>query len=352
MGLALRKSSPQLIQSGPRFEQVPNGDAAQKKDDSAKLAAHLINLNVSATDKAGKAILGLKKEDFIIEEDGIPQKIASFSTEQSPFNLVLLIDLSTGMREEIDLLRDMAANFINVISPLDSVAVVTFSSDVIVVSSLTKDREELRDSIQSMIAPVGGTAFYDALGFAVAETLRNVKGQRNAVIAITDGEDNALQSELAFQSGSASIAAGSFLTFDELQDGVKEADAIIYPIQLNPAASTPNTVIASGSPNLPAPKVQIQTNVDTRKLSTSALTDIATRQLHALADVSGGTFYHANRIEDLKVVFEKIGAELRTVYSVAYTPANSRFDGTIRRIRVRVNNPDVVIHTRPGYYGR
>jgi VWFA-related protein len=352
MGEALRKSSPQLIQSGARLGPFP-ATKATNDDGAVKLETYLVNLNVNAIDKAGKAVAGLTKNDFIVEENGVPQKISFFSPQQAPFNLVLLIDLSTSMRDEIDLIKETAAHFLNVISALDSVALVTFSTDVVVVSTLTKDHEELRESIQSMTSRVGGTAFYDALGFTLAETLRTVKGQRNAVIAITDGEDNAMQSQLALQSGRASIAAGSFLTFDELQEGVKEADALVYPIHLNPSAPPPpNTVIMNGSPNLPAPQVQIQTNVDTRKLSTSTLTDIATKQLHGLADASGGTFYHANRIEDLKGVFEKIAGDLRTVYSIAYTPANLRFDGSFRRIRVRVSNPDVVVRTRPGYYGR
>jgi VWFA-related protein len=353
MGQALRKSIPQLIQPGARLDQTPSRDAVQTEEGSVKLETSLINLNVIVTDKSGKAIDGLAKEDFIIEEDSVPQQISFFSPQQSPFNLVLLIDLSGSMRDEIDLIKDTAAQFLNVVGAIDSVAMITFSSDVIVVSSLTKDREELRDSIQSMMAPAGGTAFYDALGFTLAETLRTVKGQRNAIIAITDGEDNALQSQLALQSARASIAAGSFLTFDELEDGVKEADALIYPIHLNPSpAPPPNTVVMGGSPNLPAPRVQIQTNVDTRKLSTSTLTETAIRQLQLLADASGGAFYHADRIDNLKGVFDKIAAELRTVYSIAYTPKNSTLDGSLRRIKVRVKNPDIVIRTRPGYFGR
>jgi VWFA-related protein len=353
MGQALRKSTPQLIQPGKRVDQNLSRDVVKTEEGSVKLETSLINLNVSVTDKAGKAIAGLTKEDFIVEEDGVPQNISFFSPQQSAFNLVLLIDLSGSMREEIDLIKDTAAQFLNVISAIDSIALVTFSTDVIVVSSLTKDREELRDSIQSMMAPAGGTAFYDALGFTLAETLRTVKGQRNAIIAISDGEDNVLQSQLARQSGRASTAAGSFLTFDELEDGVKEADALIYPIHLNPSPPPPpKTVVMGGSRNLPAPTVQIQTNVDTRKLSTSTLTATAIKQLRLLAEASGGAFYHADRIDDLKGVFEKIAAELRTVYSMAYTPTNSTFDGRFRRIKVRIRTPDIVIRTRPGYFGK
>jgi len=139
------------------------------------------------------------------------------------------------------------------------------------------------------------------------------------------------------------VTGGSFLTFEELLDGATESDALIYPIHLN---ATPQ-VVSIQSNNTPPPRtqspfLQIQ----------SELTEIATKQLHSLADASGGRFYHANRIEDLKGVFEQVAAELRTVYSMAYTPTNRNYDGSFRKIRVQVNKPEVVIRTRPGYYGR
>ena len=98
--------------------------------------------------------------------------------------------------------------------------------------------------------------------------------------------------------------------------------------------------------------VQIQPSAVPRKMVTSALTEIAKGQLQSLADASGGRFYHADQIEDLKGVFEQVAAELRTVYSVANTPKNLNFDGCFRRIRVQVNRLDVAIRTRPGCYGK
>ena len=82
------------------------------------------------------------------------------------------------------------------------------------------------------------------------------------------------------------------------------------------------------------------------------MTVIARKQLQLLAEASGGRMYHADRIEDLNGVFEQVAAELRSVYSMAYSPSNLNFDGRFRRIRVQINRPDVGIRTRPGYYGR
>jgi VWFA-related protein len=345
MSKALGRSNPQLMR--PQRDQQSGVNPSQNEEGAVKLETHLVNLNVSATDKDGKSVPGLKQEDFSIYEDGVLQRISFFSPERSPFNLVLLIDLSGSMKDEIELIKETAIHFLDVISAEDSVAVVTFTTDVTVVSHLTKDRDDLRESINWMLAPAGGTSFYDALGFALVEALRKVKGQRNAVIAITDGEDNNLQSSLLqrLRPGGfrGPLLSGSFLTFEELLDGATESDALIYPIHLNP---TPPQIIIQANGN-PPPRIQSPI-LDIQ----SELTQIATKQLRSLADASGGRFYHASRIGDLMGVFEQVAAELRTVYSMAYTPTNQKYDGSFRKIRVQASSADIAVRTRPGYYGR
>ena len=347
MSRALNRSYPQLIRNRPEQPRPPSEGGPE--EGSLKLETHLVNLNVSATDKSGKAVPDLKPEDFSIYEDGVKQQISFFSSEKTPFNLVLLIDLSGSMKDEIDLIKATALHFLDVISTQDSVAVVTFTTDVTVVSHLTKDREDLKDSIEWMLAPAGGTSFYDALGYALVEEFRKVKRQRNAVIAITDGEDNSLQSSLLtrLRPWMRLPIAGSFLTFEELLDGATESEALIYPIHLNPTEPQPLVAPTSSAANSsrikPQPSVlQIQ----------SEMSELATKQLRLLADASGARFYHANRIEDLRGVFERVAAELRTVYSMAYTPTNLNYDGSFRKISVKADKPDVVVRTRPGYYGR
>jgi VWFA-related protein len=354
MSEALRRSAPQLIRRDARVDQTPPPAASPGAGEGAlKLETYLVNLNVNATDRSGKAVPGLKLEDFSVFEDGAVQQVSFFSPERSPFNLVLLIDLSGSVRDKIDLIRDTALHFLEVISPQDSVAIVTFTTDVTVISQLTKDRGDLRDSVDFMLPPAGGTSFYDALGYALVEVLRKVKGQRNAVITITDGEDNALQSQLvtavrAIGSGTiVTNTGGSFLTFDQLLEGATETDALIYPIHVDPVPTTPSN--PSGVSALPA---KVSSTSEARQAPPLTITEIAKKQLQSLADVSGGRFYHADRVEDLKGVFEQIAAELRTIYSIAYTPKNLDLNGRFRRVRVQVNRPDVGVRTRPGYYGR
>jgi VWFA-related protein len=140
---------------------------------------------------------------------------------------------------------------------------------------------------------------------------------------------------------------GSFLTFDELLEGATETDALIYPIHLD---SVPTQQSNPSSASSLSPTVSPSGNA--RQAVASGSTVVARKQLQALADVSGGRFYHADRIEDLKDVFQHVASELRTVYSMAYTPKNLDLDGKFRRVRVQVNRPEVGIRTRPGYFGR
>ena len=347
MGQALRRSHPQLIQSDLSAGGSTSPAAAKKpgEDEAIKLETHLINLNVSVTDRGGRAITGLKQGDFSVFEDNEPQKISFFVPEQSPFNLVLLLDMSGSVKSQIELIKEAALHFLDIIGPQDSVAVITFTSDVSVVSPLTRDRDLLREKIRNLRTPVGGTAFYDALAYVLADVLAGVKGQRNAVIALTDGQDSSVVPSPALPGGVTLNLGrgrgGSYLTFEQLLDGVMEADAIIYPIHIQSesgAANLPLRLLPPGAQIIVSPS--------------AVVAELGRRQLEELAQASGGKFFSAARIDELQGIYNEVAAEMRTVYTVAYTPKNETFDGKFRRVRVKVNRDDAAVRTRRGYYAR
>ena len=363
MGESVRKSD-------PRFANLNDDLTADKGtgDEAGDLTlrSELVNLNVSVTDNKGRPIPGLTKEDFSIYEDDVQQSISHFSPEQMPFNLVLLLDMSGSVASQKALIIDAALHFIDVVSPQDKVAVITFTDDVVVVSHLTQNRDSLRDSIKHQVFPIGGTAFYDALGYTLTEELRSVHGQRNAVVILSDGEDNALMSSISAQTRnekskannrflfpSPSLVHGSFLQFDDLLNGVRESDALIYPIHLD--SDNPYSVLSASigkfndKKSSGQPKAQIK-GLDEMIDLFAKVTASAKTQLQELADASGGRVYNAHRIEDLKQVYDQVAAELRAVYSLAYAPGNLSADDTLRLTNVKVNRPDSVARTRHGYY--
>jgi len=274
--------------------------------------------------------------------------------------------MSGSVAGQKGLIIEAALHFIDIVSPNDKVAVVTFTTDVAVVSHLTQDRDSLRDNINHLIFPVGGTSFYDALGYTLTEELRNVRGQRNAVVILTDGEDNALfptilaqirnnNSSLKnlFPAPLVSQGQGSFLTFDQLLDGVRESDALIYPIHIdseNPVTTTQSSAGKPGDKKQPARSNGKPNRFDAIREAFIKVIDTAKVQLQELADASGGRVYNAHRIEDLKKVYDEVAAEMRTVYSLAYSPTSTHANDKLRAIKVKVNNPDAVARTRRGYY--
>jgi VWFA-related protein len=344
MGKALRKSHPELLSSHKAEGELTGANAKESKEEALKLETYLVNLNLSVTDKASRAISGLTQNDLSIYEDNVLQDITFFSTEKAPFNLVLLIDLSGSVRQQIDLIKEAALHFLDLINPQDKVAVITFTTDVQVISPLTNDRDKLRERIRGLQLPNGGTSFYDALGYVLVEELKAVKGQRNAIITITDGQDNALlpasrppaiQKLIQQQLADAGLNVrpphlGSYLTFEQLLDGVLEADTLVYPVYL-----------------MQQPVLGASPLVMNRQFI-----EQCEWQLQGLADASGGKLFAAAKIEDLKDVYEQIAAELRTIYSVAYNPRNTNFDGGFRRIRVKVNKTNAAVRTRQGYYAK
>ncbi|HEY3138185.1 MAG TPA: VWA domain-containing protein [Blastocatellia bacterium] len=285
------------------------------------LKAALVNLNVSVTNRAGVALANLKKEDFAVAENGEQQKIEFFQPSTAPFNLVLALDLSGSIKDKLDIIKSAALRFLDVVSPQDKVAVVTFTDQIRVVSQLTSDREELKRRIKLIDRSQGGTAFYEAMWFALVDTLRGTGGQRNAIVVMTDGVDSSLDRYNPMQTR---------VSFNQLARRLEESDVLTFPIYLDTEYE----------------------EVFERGNSTSEAYAIARDQLERVAELTGGQMFKAEKASDLSGVYKQVAAAIRTVYSVGYYPINPERDGTFRRVRVLVNRPDAAVRTRKGYYAK
>jgi VWFA-related protein len=323
-----RRSAPPVLRNSREEESstLPaTGDAdtrAPKPDEEAiVLKAALVNLNISVTNRSGVALANLKKEDFEVAENSEPQKIEFFQPTTAPFNLVLALDLSGSIKDKLDVVKSAALRFIDILGPQDKVAVVTFTDEIRVVSQLTSDREELKRRIKAVDRSQGGTAFYEALWFALMDTLRGTRGQRNAIVVMTDGVDSSLDRYNPMQSR---------VTFNQLARRLEESDVIIFPIYLDTEYE----------------------EVFERGNSSSEAYAIARDQLERIGELTGGLMFKAEKVNDLSGVYKQVAAAIRTVYSVGYYPTNAERDGTFRRVRVGVNRADAAVRTRKGYYAK
>lgn len=295
--------------------------ASAPDEETVVLKAALVNLNVSVTNHAGVALANLKKEDFAVAENGEAQKIEFFQSTNAPFNLVLVLDLSGSIKDKLDVVKSAALRFIDVLSPKDKVAVVTFTDEIRVVSQLTEDREELKRRIKTIDQSRGGTAFYEAMWFSLADTLRGTRGQRNAIVVMTDGVDSSLDRYNPMQTR---------VSFNQLARRMEEADVIVFPIYLDTEYE----------------------EVFERGNSSSEAYAIARDQLERIAEISSGQMFRAEKAGDLAGVYKQVAAAIRTVYSVGYYPTNAEKDGTFRRVRVAVDRPDAAVRARKGYYAK
>ena len=301
--------------------------ASQKSDDgeTVRIETDLVNLSVSvfSRDRQKRAVGTLQQQDFMVFENGVPEEITFFASASTPFDLVLLIDLSGSTSDKLDLVRKSARRFVEAARPVDRISVITFTNVPRVVSPFTTDHAELIKRIKKIEKPKGGTNFWDAMRFVLTNVLgESSRGtRRSAVVVMTDGVDNALPDV---------PGDGSSISFADLMEIVRRSGSIVLPIYLD----TEEEMVQQGRA---APQAYF----------------LARRQLLILADESGGFIYHARRLEDLKGVYEQVMNDLSTVYSIGYRPTNLKRDGSWRAVAVRLNGrTDLAARTRRGYYAR
>lgn len=298
------------------------GDGAAISGEMLKLEARLVSLNVKVTDANGKTLPALRKEDFVVYEDGVSQEVFHFEQVNAPLNIVLLLDLSGSTSHKMKIIKKAARKFVDSLKPDDNIAVAAFTRRFFVISNFTTNHKLLNDRIDDIKNRHSGTAYYDAM-WATMNLLDEAGGTRKAVVVMTDGVDNSLDhpddSDYTPRHG-----------FDELLARVEEADATIYPIYFDTEYETIGRQGRSGHDAYAT----------------------ARKQLEMLADQTGAALFKAERAEDLEGVYKQVAAELHSLYSIAYTPRTLRKDGQFRKIGVAINLPGARVRTRRGYFAR
>jgi VWFA-related protein len=317
---AIRKVSPKMFgdyaRTLPPPEREPTLNRAQPPGQIVStVAPQLLRFNASVTDRNGRAIGGMKESDFAVYENGIEREVKKVVPTQEPFNLVLLLDVSGSVEERIDFIRKAARDFLNTASPQDRIAIISFRDDIQIISDFTTDRRFLSQKLNEIDAG-GATALHDALGYVLSETLKQLRGERTAIVIMSDGDDNK-----------------SFVPFPAILEAVVESGALIYPLYL------PSGLIPESS--VPRPEVTIDP-LRTRYLT---LTTRAEEEGRKLASVSGGVYYPIRHLGELQRAYDDVVQQLRTAYTITYA-SNSTPSGS-RRVRVRANRDGASVRLSP-----
>ena len=317
---AIRKVSPKMFgdyaKTLPPPEKEPTlMQRAPPGQFVSKISSQLLRFNASVTDRNGRAIGGMKESDFTVFENGVERQVTKVVPTNEPFNLVLLLDVSGSVEERIDFIRKAARDFLKTASPQDRIAIISFRDDIQVISDFSTDRQMLSQKLEDIDAG-GATSLYDALGYVLANTVKQLRGERTAIVVLSDGDDNK-----------------SFLPFPAILEAIMESGALIYPLYV------PSGLIPEGS--VPRPDITIDP-LRTRYLT---LTTRAHEEGQQLAQVSGGVYYPIRRLEDLQRAYDDVVVQLRTAYTITYA-SNSTPSGN-PRVRVRANRDGASVRLSP-----
>ncbi len=307
---AIRRASPKYF--GEYAATLPPRRATplltEAKKSQVLASSPIKKVLVKVTNINNRAIGDLSKNDFEVSEAGQTREVLSVEPTTAPFNLVLLLDVSGSVDNYVDYLRKTARNFVNTVNPNDKISIIIFNEDIKVLSKFTTNKTRLSQSLDTFDAG-GGTAFYDSLAYTLAETLRPLKGERTAIVVLSDGDDNR-----------------SFLPFDALLGSIQESGALIYPLYV------PSGLIAASAIN------DANKTIDPLRSRYLALTSKAESEGEKLAQVSGGVYYPVTQIGDLQKAYDDIVLQLRTAYTLTFRSetAEIKGNGVSPRLKVKV----------------
>ena len=290
----------------PKPTPTPDPNSAEIDEGSTlKINADLVTLNVRVIDRNNRPINGISQTDFQVYEDGVQQRVFSFTEEQVPVIYGLAVDTSGSLRTQINEVIDAAKTIINSNKPGDETFLERFIDQTKIenLQDFTSNKDLLLDAVDNLYVEGGQTAVVDGVYLGAEHVAEYKKGRdddrrRRALIVVTDGEDRA-----------------SFYSQEQLFRQLREQDVQIYVIGFVTELEADRGLI--------------------RKSPKGKAVDL----INKLASETGGRAFFPQSVSELPGVANEIVRDLRTQYVISYDPTNKAHDGTYRTIKVVVNQP-------------
>jgi VWFA-related protein len=352
----------------PLFAQSP-----EKPEAAATLSVDVkvVTLPVTVRDKHGQIVCNLTKDDFVLEEDGRPQAIKYFSQEANlPLTLGLLADTSLSQRNVLDEERNASRSFLDqmLAQEKDKAFIVHFDREVELLQDLTSSRDMLRKALDALQTPPpdrersgddgqsppggqrrmrrgGGTLLYDAVFLASDELMKKQQG-RKALIILSDGVDR-----------------GSKKSLESAIEAAQRADTVVYSILFKDTQPERGGYehqrrggmgggwpgggggYPGGGGGWPGggrggrgPRPSQEARPDGKKI------------LERISKETGGRLFEVSKKESVGQIYTSIAEELRTQYSLGYTPNKEESAEGYHRIKLTAKGKDLSVQTREGYY--
>ncbi|HTT17583.1 MAG TPA: VWA domain-containing protein [Candidatus Sulfotelmatobacter sp.] len=284
-----------------------------------RTSAQMVLVPVTVTDHSGKTVEGLRADDFNILDNQRSQKISSFSSDDAPCSVGLVLDISGSMQQSLSGTKEIAQAFFGTANSEDEFLLLTVSTQPAATAGFTSDTAALEESIE-LAQPGGLTALIDTVYLGLSR-MREAQLPRRALLILSDGMDN-----------------HSRYSESELMRVALEADVQIYTI-----------VIDNGSASISTGQAPYRPSLITKPWDRAEERQ-GPEMLQKLSDQTGGLYFRVGTIAEAKEAVIKAGRALRDEYVIGYHLPNSGPSGKWHRIRVKLNASKANVHARTGYY--
>ena len=294
--------------STPPAQPAPlegKGALRARPGERIRVDVNLVLVPITVTDPLNRLVTGLDKEDFFIYDNNALQKIKTFSCDDAPVSIGIIMDLSGSMSNKVVRARDSIVEFMKTANPQDEFFVIGFNDRPELIEDFTGSVEDIQARLMS-IHPGHRTALLDAIYFGMSK-MKQAKYERKALLVVSDGGDNR-----------------SRYTEGEVRSQVREGDVQIYSIGIfDPYAATTEEKLGPGL-------------------------------LQEISEETGGRLFKVDDLADMADMAIKISIELRNEYVIGYNPIDAKRDGKWRKLKVRLvppqGLPPLTVHARTGYY--
>ncbi len=278
---------------------------AQDADAIFRADTRIVVCHTTVVDKAGHLVTTLPQSAFTVYENKIKQEVRKFRREDLPVSLGLVIDNSGSMRNKLNKVKAAAVALVKDSNRDDEVFVVNFNDTAYLDNPKDKDFTNVISELETALARIdarGGTAMRDAIEMSI-QHLKKGHRDKKVLVVITDGNDNS-----------------SILSLERIMRDAHQSDVLIYGVGL-------------------------LTEEEHREAAR------ARRALNDLAEATGGKTFFPKDVEEVDSIAHLVAHDIRSQYTIEYSPSNSAMDGTFRAIRIAVRAPgNPTVRTRSGYY--
>ena len=281
-------------------------------------ASETVRVFVTVTDRDGRLVTTLTRDQFEVRDEGRAQPITVFDNSPQPIRLVLMLDVSGSMEGNLPLLRAAAEQLFARLRSDDRVRVGSFGHEVTIGPSFTGDLGTLRAALPDAIAPNAPTPLWRAVDQAM-QTFGDEGDERRVVLVLSDGKD----------SGPISFRE-RFVSQGEVIDRARALDVMVYAIGMRSRNRRP-----------------IQPGLGPGGLQALLTDDLPDPGLARVAEETGGGYTEIRFGEDLGAAFARVTDELHRQYLLGF--ALPKRDGKVHDIEVRVSERRLKPRARKSY---